>query len=165
MMCAMTKRITHDLTYGAPAAEVSAMMGDRAFRERVCEDTGALRHDVTVQADGAGKRVRIEQVQTAQGLPSFATKIVGDEITTVQVERWTSVDHADVDVSIPGKPGEMQGTVDLAGSGERTVETVDMEVTVRVPLVGGKMETFVADMLTKALDTEHRAGVEWLSGS
>ena len=36
-------------------------------------------------------------------------------------------------------------------------------MTVRLPLVGGKIEGLVADMLGKALDTEHRTGVEWLA--
>ena len=45
----------------------------------------------------------------------------------------------------------------------RTTERVDMDVTVRLPLVGGKLEGLVADMLRKALDAEHRTGVEWLA--
>ena len=70
---------------------------------------------------------------------------------------------ADVEVAIPGKPGEMAGTATLVESGGRTTERVDLEVTVRLPLVGGKIEGLVADMLGKALDTEHRTGVEWLA--
>jgi hypothetical protein len=66
-------------------------------------------------------------------------------------------------VTIPGKPGEMAGTATLVESGGRTTERVDLEVTVRLPLVGGKLEGLVADMLGKALDTEHRTGVEWLA--
>ena len=136
------------------------MLTDPAFRERVLERMRVLRGSATVR-DGV---VTIEQVQAARGVPSFAAKFVGEEIRILQVERWTAVDHADVEVTIPGKPGEMQGTADLAGSGGGTVETVDMEVTVRLPLIGGKIESFIADMLTKALDAEHRAGVEWLAG-
>ena len=155
----MSKRVVKELVYDAPLEEVAAMLTDPAFRERVLERMGVLRGGATVK-DGV---VTIDQVQTAEGLPSFATKFVGDEIRILQVERWTSPDHADVDVTIPGKPGEMAGTATLAGSGGRTVETVDMEITVRIPLVGGKIETLIGDMLTKALDTEHRTGVEWLA--
>ena len=163
MMSAMTKRITHDLTYDAPLAEVSAMMGDKAFRERVCEATGVLRHQVTVEPDGAGKRVRIEQVQTAQGLPSFATKLVGDEIVIVQEEIWSGVDRADVRVTIPGKPGDMTGTIVLTESGGVTTESVDLTIKVGIPLVGGKIEGLIGEMLLKALRTENVTGRDYLS--
>jgi hypothetical protein len=155
----MSKRVVKDLVYDASVEEVSAMMQDPAFRTLVLERLRVLRGDAKVQ-DGV---VTIEQVLPARGLPSFATKIVGDEITTLQVERWTSVDHADVDVSIPGKPGDMAGSVSLKAAGEQTVETVDMEVTIRLPLIGGKIESLIAEMLGKALDVEHRTGAEWLA--
>lgn len=157
----MGTRVVKELVYDAPVEQVSAMLQDPAFRERAMERMRVLRGSATAQ-DGV---VTIDQVQAARGLPSFVTKVVGDEIRIVQVERWTSVDHADVQVSIPGKPGEMTGSVDLAGSGERTVETVELDITVRVPFVGGKMEGVVAEMFGKALATEHRTGVEWLAGS
>lgn len=156
----MGKHVVKELAYDASVEEVSAMLQDPAFRERVLERMRVIRGDAKVQ-DAV---VTIEQWQTAKGLPSFATRLVGDEIHILQVERWTATDHADVDVTIPGKPGEMQGSVDLAPSGTGTVETIDLEITVRIPLVGGKIESLIADMLAQALDTEHRTGREWLAG-
>lgn len=155
----MGKRVVKELTYDASLEEVAAMLTDPVFRERVLERMQVLRGHVTVE-DGV---VTIEQVQSAASLPSFATKLVGAEIRIVQVEAWRTPEHADVEVSIPGKPGEMSGTATLVESGGRTTERVDLEVTVRLPLVGGKIEGLVADMLGKALDTEHRTGVEWLA--
>lgn len=155
----MGKRVVKELTYDASLEEVAAMLTDAGFRERVLERMRVVRGSVTVE-DGV---VTIDQVQSASGLPSFATKIVGDEIRIVQVESWRTSDHADVEISIPGKPGHMAGTATLAETGGRTTERVDLEVTVRLPLVGGKLEGLVADMLGKALDTEHRTGVDWLA--
>ncbi|HEU4337862.1 MAG TPA: DUF2505 domain-containing protein [Nocardioides sp.] len=155
----MGKRVVKDLTYDAPLEEVAAMLTDPAFRELVLERMHVVRGSVTVE-DGV---VTLEQVQSSSGLPSFATKLVGHEIRIVQVESWRTTEHADVEVTIPGKPGEMAGTATLVESDGRTTERVDLEVTVRLPLVGGKIEGLVADMLGKALDTEHRTGVEWLA--
>lgn len=164
MMCAMTKRITHDLTYDAPLEAVAAMLGDKAFREEVCDAQHVLSHDVTVSSPGSGpKKVVIDQKQSAKGLPSFATKIVGDSIHIVQEEDWTTSSEADVTVVIPGKPGEMKGTARLSESGGVTTETVTLDVKVSIPLVGGKIEGLVADMLLKALKTEHRVGRDYLS--
>jgi hypothetical protein len=154
----MGTKVVKELVYDAPPEEVAAMLNDAAFRERVLERMHVLRGHAT-SADGV---VTVEQVQSTASLPSVATKIVGNEIRIVQVERWAST-RADIEVSIPGKPGEMSGTAVLTPSGEGTVERVHMEITVRVPLVGGKLEGLVADMLVKALEKEHETGVDWLA--
>lgn len=159
----MAKRITHDLTYDAPLADVAAMLADPAFRTEVCDHQRVISSDVDVTGAGEGMRVRIEQVQPAKGIPSFAQKFVGDEIRIVQTEVWTAVDHADVVVEIPGKPGDMQGTATLRESGGTTTETVDLTVKVAIPLVGGKIEGLVADLLLKALKAENTVGRDYLA--
>lgn len=159
----MAKRITHDLTYDAPLADVAAMLADPAFRKEVCDEQRVLRSEVDVTGAGEGMRVRVEQVQAANGLPSFATKVVGNEIQIVQSEVWTSLEHGDIVVEIPGKPGEMTGTADLRESGGTTTETVDLTVKVGIPLVGGKLEGLIADLLLKALRTENVVGRRWLA--
>ena len=81
----------------------------------------------------------------------------------MQVEKWGTPDRASVEVTIPGKPGEMRGTATLTESGSVTTETVDMEIKVGIPLVGGKIESLIADMLTKALKAENKVGRDYLS--
>lgn len=159
----MSRRITHELTYDAPLADVAAMLADPAFREAVCEHQRVIRHSVEIVPEGDGFRARIEQVQTPQGIPSFAQKFVGDEITIVQKEQWTSPDHGDIEVEIPGKPGDMSGTATLRESGGTTTETVDLTVKVGIPLVGGKLEGLIGDLLVKALKAENTVGREWLA--
>jgi hypothetical protein len=159
----MATRIQHDLTYDAPKADVARMLTTQEFREQVCEYMGVLRWDVTVQADGDATEVTIEQVQTAQGIPSFAKKFVGDEIEIVQRETWQTPDEASVHVTIPGKPGSMQGTATLSESGGVTTESVDLTIKVNIPLVGGKIEGLIADMLRKALEAENTVGRHYLS--
>ena len=154
----MSKRLKHDLTYDAPMADVAEMLADPSFREEVCEFQGVKRVMVSIDADDNGMEVTIDQVQAAQGIPSFAKKFVGDEINIVQQESWESPT-----VTIPGKPGEMTGTARLAESGGVTTETVDLTVKVNIPLVGGKIEDLIAGLLLKALKAENKVGREYLS--
>lgn len=154
----MGKRVVKELHYEAPVDAVVAMLTDQAFREQVLERQRVLRGSVTID----GEQVRIEQVQHAEGIPSFARKLVGDEITILQQERWTTPTSGDIHVSIPGKPGDMRGTAVLTETDTGTLETVDLEVTVHIPLVGGRIEGLIADMLSRAMDKEHEVGVEWL---
>lgn len=155
----MGKRVVKELHYEAPVDAVVAMLTDQAFREQVLERQRVLRGSVTID----GEQVRIEQVQHAEGIPSFARKLVGDEITILQQERWTTPTSGDIHVSIPGKPGDMRGTAVLTETDTGTLETVDLEVTVHIPLVGGRIEGLIADMLSRAMDKEHEVGVEWLA--
>jgi hypothetical protein len=159
----MAKRLTHTLTYDAPLAQVSAMLDDTRFREEVCACQRVLRATVEVDDYPEGMRVVVDQVQPAKGIPSFAKKFVGDEIRVVQTEIWTSETFAELHVTIPGKPGEMTGTIVLSASGETTTETVDVQIKVNIPLVGGKIEGLIADLLKKALVVEEGVGRDYLS--
>jgi hypothetical protein len=156
-------RILHESTYDTSPAGARAMLTDKTFREEVCEFIRAIRHQVTVEPSGSATRVVIEQHMPARGNPSFAKKFVGDEIEIVQTEDWTSETHADVRVEIPGRPGHVTGTVDLREQDGSTVEVIDMTVKVHVPLVGGKIEGLIGDMLVKALTAEHKVGREYLT--
>ena len=159
----MAKRLKHELTYDAPMAEVAEMLADTSFREEVCEFQGVKRAMVSIDSDDSGMEVTIDQVQAAHGIPSFARKFVGDEINIVQQEYWSSPTDGEITVTIPGKPGEMKGTARLAEAGGVTTETVDLTVKVNIPLVGGKLEGLISDLLLKALKAENKVGRDYLT--
>ncbi|MDZ5622884.1 DUF2505 domain-containing protein [Nocardioides sp. HM23] len=160
----MSTRIVKELVYEAPLSDVAAMLADQSFREEVCVATRATKYAVTVKGvHGDPLEVRIEYSQPTEGLPGFAKKLVGSEVDIVQSETWTSLEHGDIHVTIPGKPGEMVGTAVLTEADGVTTETVTMDVTVKIPLVAGKIEDLIGKNLGRALRAEHRAGVAWLA--
>lgn len=154
-----------ELEYDASPAEVYAMLSDPTFREAVCEAGASVRHEVSITPRGEALSVTVDQVQPAEGIPSFAKKIVGDEIEIQQREEWSSATDASLEVSIPHKPGHLKGTVTLRENGSGTVETVDAEIKVHIPMLGGKLEKLIADMLGSALRSEQRVGKAWLAGN
>ena len=155
----MSTRLTKLLTYDATAEAVTAMLDDQEFREAVLEKQRVVRGSATIDGDV----VTIEQVRGGDDLPSFARSFVGDEILIVQTENWTSPTSADVRLAIPGKPGEAVGTIELVESGGTTTESIDLDLTVKIPLVGGKIEQLIAGIFSAALDVEQTVGREWLS--
>ncbi len=158
------KKLTHELTYpGATLDQVAAMLGDPAFREAVSDDQRVLRRTVQISASGDTKVVAIEQVQATSGVPGFAKKIVGDETTIQTEENWSSPNTATVAIKIPGKPGEMNGTIVLAESAAGVVETFDLAISVGIPFVGGKLESLLADLMLAALKKENQTGQAWLA--
>ncbi|GAA4697411.1 DUF2505 domain-containing protein [Nocardioides conyzicola] len=159
----MSTRLTHTMTYAAALADVSAMLDDAAYRDQVIAAQGSISGTFEIETDGEITTAVVDQVMPATGLPSFATRFVGSEINIVQREEWSSAEHADLHVSIPGKPGQMVGSIDLVEDGGSTTETVDVEITVNIPLVGGKIEKLIADMLRKALRAEEKVATAYLS--
>jgi hypothetical protein len=163
-MAAM-KRVAHTLTYpGTTLARVHEMLADPAFRKAVADHQGVQDFSCQMSTSGGTLRVRIEQAHGTSRIPPFAQKLVGDEIRFVQEETWSTPDAADLHVHIPGKPGEMTGSLSLAQAGDDVVERVDLAVKVGLPLVGGKLEDLVAGFLGSAFAAENRVGVKWLGG-
>jgi hypothetical protein len=160
----MSRSITEDLRYdGATPEQVHAMLADPAFREAVCEYQQYHRHDITITPQGDGMTVVVDQHRPAEGIPGFAQKFVGAEINVHQREDWSSPTDGVLDVTIPGKPGHMHGTITLVGDASGTTETVAVDVKVAIPLIGGKLEGFVGDMLLRALRAENKVGRQWLA--
>ena len=159
----MSTRLTHTMTYDAALADVSAMLDDPAYRDRVIAAQGGTSGTFEIEQSGDVTTAVVDQVQPAAGLPSYATRIVGSEINIVQREEWTSAAYADLHVTIPGKPGQMVGSITLDEDGATTTETVEVEITVNIPLVGGKIEKLIADLLRKALKAEEKVARDYLS--
>lgn len=162
MMSAM--KIRHEIRYDAAPDDVYAMLADPGFRQKSCDAMGVLSCDIRVEPGTDGMTVVIDQEQPTQGVPSFARKIAGDSTRAVQTEEWTSHTEATLTVRTPGKPTEIDGRLSLAADGAGTVETFEGEVRAKVPLIGGRLESVMADLFKAGMDKEHSAGVAWLGG-
>jgi hypothetical protein len=118
---------------------------------------------VTVEGGVDAKQVTIDMEQPTDRVPSFARKFVGETANVVQTESWSSPTEGDVTVTIPGKPGEMAGTARLVEKDGVTTEVVEMDIKVKIPVVGGKIEGVLAGLLKSALKAEHRTGQAYLA--
>lgn len=139
------------------------MLSDPAFRQASAEAMGVISADVTIRPTGEGISVRIDQVQRTEGLPSFATRFAGATTRAVQIEEWQSPAGGTIVIETPGKPATIRGTLALDESGGRTTETLEVEVKVKVPLIGGLLESMLGGLVAKGMDNERRAGVAWLA--
>jgi len=159
------KRVQEDLRYdGATVEQVYAMLGTKEFREAVCDHQRVLHRTVTVEENGAARRVTIDQGHGTDRLPGFAKKIVGGHINIVQSESWTGGGNGQITVTVPGKPGEMTGTAILLLEDGGVTEKVDMTVKVNLPLIGGKLEKLVVELTTEGFEKERAVGAAWLAG-
>lgn len=156
-------RFHKEIRFPAAHDAVWAMLADPAFRERVAQEAGSGRHDVSVRPQGGGLVATVRSTQSTQGLPSAATKLLGSSYQIEQEETWESPRAGTLRVSIPGKPGRVVGTVSLREDGAQTVQTVEAEVTVSIPLVGRKVEKVIGSALGHVLKVQQRVGADWLA--
>lgn len=162
-MCPM--RFRHELEYAASPDQVFAMLADPAFREAVCAAQDVVSAEVTLDRVGNGFTLTVDQVQRTTDLPSFARTFAGDTTRAVQREEWADATGGTLRIETPGKPADMRGTITLRAERSGTREIVELELKVKVPLIGGKIERLLAEKVAAGIDAEHEVGRAYLEGN
>jgi uncharacterized protein YndB with AHSA1/START domain len=158
-------KFRHELRYHASPADVFEMLADPAFREAACAAQDVISAEVQVVREGNGFRLTIDQEQKTDDLPGFARTFAGDSTRAIQREEWADSTGGTLRIDAPGKPSEVKGTITLRPEGSGTVEIVELELRIKVPLIGGKLEKLLAERVAAGMDAEHGVGVPWLAGS
>jgi hypothetical protein len=157
-------KFRHELRYDASPVAVFEMLADAAFREAACAAQEVISAEVHLERDGNGFSLTVDQEQRTDDLPPFARTFAGHSTRAVQREEWDDSTGGTLRIDAPGKPSEMKGTITLRPEGSETVEIVELDLRVKVPLIGGKLEKLLAERVTAGMDAEHAVGVRWLAG-
>jgi len=158
-------KFRHELSYDAPPDEVYAMLASPAFRRQACAAMEVISADVQLDPDPDGSdgfTLVIDQLQNTKDLPGFARTFAGESTRAIQREVWLSKQSGNLSIESPGKPASATGTIRLEPAGTGTTEVVELEIKVKVPLIGGKLEKLMADKVAAGMDLEHTVGTTWL---
>jgi uncharacterized protein YndB with AHSA1/START domain len=155
-------RFRHELSYDAPPERVFAMLADPEFRKASCEAMEVISADVQLERDGDGFTLVIDQLQNTRDLPAFARTFAGESAQAIQRETWLGPTRGELVIESPGKPASAVGTITLTPAGTATTEVVELEIKVKVPLIGGRLEKLMAEKVAAGMDVEHGVGVVWL---
>ncbi|GAB48482.1 DUF2505 domain-containing protein [Mobilicoccus pelagius] len=160
--------------YDADPATVYAMLTDQAFQEKAMAATHAFDHEVeivdldTSGAPGASRRVTTRRSLPTTSAPDAVRRFVGGSVVVAQVVEWGAAGadgsregrtHADIE----GVPAEASGTMHLRPADGGTDHVVDLTLTSRVPLVGGRIVAAAEPLVGEALEAEHRVGARHLA--
>ncbi|MGW9308762.1 DUF2505 domain-containing protein [Saccharomonospora azurea] len=165
----MATRIEHRATFAHSVADAYAAQTDaealRARLRQVGGERSELRdHEVTEH----GARYTLVQGIPADKLPSLIRTLRSGDLSAQRRHVWTREGDSDratgtITVEVADIPGRITADVELAPGGTGSVQTTRGEVSVPVPLVGGKIERFVVDQVTQLLESEARATEQWLA--
>lgn len=99
-------------------------------------------------------------------LPAVAAQFHSGDMRIERRETWNPVADGQasgmIDCSIVGAPATMTGKADLSPAGAGSRLNLHATVEVRIPLVGGKLESFIGGQLTNLLIEEQRFTTTWL---
>ena len=71
-------------------------------------------------------------------------------------------DHRRPEHRVTGEADQRERDDSPGAERYRTTEVVELEIKVKVPLIGGKLERLMAEKVAAGMDVEHSVGVAWL---
>lgn len=148
-------------TFSADPLRVHAALTDEAFLAHAAQAMGALRHEVSATGQVTLLRALVEA-------PAEIRPFVGPTFTLTQESTWgpPAADGArdgTVRVTVDGAPVELVGTTRLAPTASGSTLDYAGDLTVRIPLLGGKLEKAVAPAVLEALGAQERVARDWLT--
>ncbi|MEW2500493.1 DUF2505 domain-containing protein [Amycolatopsis sp. CA-161197] len=163
----MGSRIEHRAEFSAGlGAVLAAVSGEDALRARLKELGGDNAALLAHAVDGDTVRYELRHGIAAQRLPQAVQALHRGDIVVHRKQVWQRSGDAytgQVEVSVSGVPGEIGAQTFLTPRGERVEFRTSGEVTVRIPLFGGKIEEFVAQQVTNLLAREADFTASWLA--
>src|SRR5690349_2339940 len=142
-----------------PAARVFAAMTDaECLRARLAELGGRNAALLEHEADADTARFRVRHGLATEDLPAAIRSFVPADFVVDRLETWRRSGDGGYDgdarVAVPGTPASASGAMRLAdGSGGSELH-VRTSVTVKVPLVGGRIEGAVGQQINALLAAE-----------
>lgn len=160
--------VTRSHTYTASMDAVVASLRDPEMTAEKYRSMGAREVEV-LECSGDETRMRVESSRVVDvDLPGFAKKVMKPTNTLRQLEQWQALDdgawEADVTIDVQGTPLRIGGTVRLTPVPEGCTQVVDVDVTAKVPIIGGRIADWTADHVVQPIiDAEFAFGDRWLA--
>ncbi len=156
-------------TYAAGVPAVVAMLRDPHATAAKYEGMG--HRDVAIlECSGDDDHLRVVSSRVVDvDLPGFAKKVLKPTNTLRQTDEWhRNQDGAwdgTFDVDVHGSPVHLAGTMRLTPGEGTCTHDVTIGVSVKVPLVGGRIADWAAkNDVRRTLDAEFAFGDDWLAG-
>lgn len=162
----MGRKTTHVSSGETDVEALFAVLSGPAWAEQV---RAALQDDCTlisreVREDGS---VELVMSRRAEPLPGFVAKLAPSDVRIITTDTWgplvDGVRSCTWTAEIPGTPVRIRGTQTIEPTEGGTRHTASAEVTVPVPLVGGRIESFICEQIQRIARAEEAVAREVLA--
>lgn len=163
---------TFEVSVDSPATVVqilSAFADERYWSERLGMFTGGTAAITSLRTDPAGTvAVTITLGLLRDRLPKMVTQLHAGELEMIRRERWCWLDDGRVrgaiDVTVTGTPVSAVGEGLLTSTDNGSRMTYSGSVAVKVPLVGGRIESFMGRQTVDEITRLQQFTNDWVAG-
>ncbi len=154
-------QLNHRQEFPAPPERVFAMLTDEDFLRHAAVRMGSPDAKVAASATRTAVEATIDT-------PPEIKAFVGPRLSILLDVDWGAA-AADgsrsgtFSMAVPGTPVTVAGTTGLVPTASGSELVYDGELTVKVPLLGARIEREAAPAILEALDAQARVGQEWLN--
>ena len=155
-------QFTQSISYPGTVDEVVAMYLnpdylERRFGQFVVEGSQA----VSVE----GERVSFAGTVRPELIPAAAARFVKSDLRVSFTEEWTRGEAgatSRTSVTVDGAPVSVEATSTLSPSDAGSAREVSGNLSVRVPLLGGRIEKEAVARVSRLTDNEQASAAQWL---
>ena len=163
----MARSVHVEIDSSADVGHVFAAFGDDAYwqlRLATFSNGTATLDALDVDADVVTVAITLHLLRDR--LPKVVTQLRSGDLVMKRTERWHGTDtsvRGDITARIPGAPFSMTGDAVISPTdpGSRLAYTAAFEV--RIPMVGGRIEKYIADHAGDEVRAIHRFTGDWIA--
>lgn len=162
----VTVRARH--VYRHPVEKVWAAFSDPEFYQHKFEGIGHRDVEVLASDAGDGEFTIETRRRVPLDVPGMLKKFLGEWNTVLQDERWCEGAEGEytneLEITAEGVPASMTGAMTLAPAKSGCVNEVEITIRAGVPIIGGRLEQFVAEGTEAQLAAEYDFIRKYLDG-
>ena len=153
---------TQSISYPGTVDEVVAMYLTPAYLER---RFGQFVVEGSQVVSVEGERVSFAGTVRPELIPAAAARFVKSDLRIAFTEEWTTNEAgatSRTSVTVDGAPVSVEATSTLMGADAGCAREVTGNVSVRVPLLGGRIEKEAVARVGRLTDNEQASAAQWL---
>lgn len=157
-----TLEFSQSVTYPGTVDEVVAMFLSPGYQER---RFGSFVVEGSSSAAVEGDRITFSGTVRPELIPSAASRFVKGDLRVSFVEEWKrdeAVARSRSTVTVEGAPVSFRAVSVLSPSGQGAERDVTGDVSVRIPLLGGRIEKEAVARAGRVIERERELATSWL---
>ncbi len=164
-MCLVAK-VQYETVYAAEPQLVMDALVDEAFLAAYAKEIGAVGWDIAVDRLDDLTRSRLRLQVPTQGIPAMFKRFVPDTLEIVETRTWPVATpgraEVAVDAAVAKRDARVRGQALLTAVDGGTRFDLSGDVTVALPLVGGKAADQLKSLIVRVLGNQTTVMNRWI---